>query len=140
MGRRRAVLMAVATVVLTAGGAAAASTDWAGSAYWGSCEFGICGTVVNDLPIRVDVALSWCEWRSAPCEIEALHTIEPKSSSGELDIDAFRVPDGLRYEVVFTHAFGGETTWLDPGWHKISTDTVAHITASRTGPVIGWAQ
>lgn len=135
--------MAAATVALTATGVVAASADWNGSAHWGACEFGFCGTVVNDLAIPVDVALSWCEWKSAPCDTEALRTVAAQSSSNaaeKVDIDAFRVPDGLRYQVVLTHAFGRETTWLDPGWHKISTDTVARIIDHQTGPVIGSAQ
>ncbi|HWO61808.1 MAG TPA: hypothetical protein VNO31_17445 [Umezawaea sp.] len=141
MGRRRSVVMAAVTVAFTVSGVLAASSGWVNVAHWGSCEFDLCGTVVNDLEIPVDVALSWCEW--APCETEPLRTVPARSSSdssGKIDIDAFRVPDGLRYQVVFTHAFGRETTWLDPGWHKISTDTVAHITAHRIGPVISRAQ
>src|SRR3954468_16525579 len=118
MGRRRAVLMA-ATIALTASGVVATNADWNGSAHWGGCEFGVCGTVVNGLDIPVDVALSWCEWKTAPCEIGTIYTIAAKSSSdatGKVDIDAFRVPDGLRYEVVLTRAFGEKTTWFDPGW------------------------
>ncbi|MET1074099.1 MAG: hypothetical protein ABWY11_15740 [Umezawaea sp.] len=143
MGRRRAVLAAVATVVFTVSGAVAASADWTDGAHVGACEFGICGTVVNGLDIPVDIALDWCEWESAPCESEGVRTLAASSSSdatAKVDVDGFRVPDGLRYEVVFTYAFGGETAWLEPGWHKISTDTVARITASQPGPVIGPAQ
>ncbi len=135
--------MAAATVVLTAGGVVAASADWTSGAHLGVCEFDFCGTVVNDLEFPVDVALSWCEWRTAPCETETIRTIASSSSStsdGKIDIDAFRVPDGHRYQVTFTHTFSTETTWLEPGWHKISTDTVAHITAHQTGPVVGAAQ
>ncbi|WNV83585.1 hypothetical protein [Umezawaea sp. Da 62-37] len=141
MGRARAVLAAVATVVFTVSGAVAASADWTDGAHVGACEFGICGTVVNGLDIPVDIALDWCEWESAPCESRGVHTLAAGSSSdSRIDIDGFRVPDGLRYQVDFTYAFGAETTWLDPGWHKISTDTVAHITTHRPGPVIGPAQ
>ncbi|PRY33986.1 hypothetical protein [Umezawaea tangerina] len=143
MGRRRAVLAAVGTVVFTAFGAIAASADWTDSAHVGACEFGICGTVVNDLDISVDIALDWCEWESAPCESKGVRTLGAQTSSdaaAKVDVDGFRVPDGLRYQVVFTYAFSGETVWLDPGWHKISTDTVARIAAYRPGPVIGPAQ
>jgi hypothetical protein len=142
VGRQRAVLVAAVTVVLTAGGVAAAS-DWSDASHVGACEFDICGTVVNDLPIQVDVSLSWCDWKSSPCEPDSIRTLAPRSSSGtadHVDIDAFRVPDGLSYEVAFTHTFSNETTWLDPGWHKITTDTTAHITTSRPGPVFGEAQ
>jgi hypothetical protein len=132
--------MAAMTVVLTAGGAIVASADWTNSAHVGACEFGICGTVVNGLDIPVDIALDWCEWESAPCESKGVRTLPAESSSDKVDVDGFRVPDGLRYQVYFTYTFSSETTWLDPGWHKISTDTVARIAACRPGPVVGQAQ
>ena len=137
------MLIAAATVVLTAGGAIAASADWTSSAHVGACEFGICGTVVNGLDIPVDIALDWCEWESAPCESKGVRTLPAETRSDttdKVDVDGFRVPDGLRYQVYFTHTFSSETAWLDPGWHKISTDTVARITAYQPGPVVGDAQ
>ncbi|MCS7476550.1 hypothetical protein ACFFQW_33860 [Umezawaea endophytica] len=139
MGRGRAVAAAV-TVAFAVSGVLVARADETGVAHWGECEFGLCGTVVNDLELPVDVALSWCEW--APCETEPIRTIPARSSSdagGKIDIDAFHVPEGLRYQVVLSHTFSRETVWLGPGWHKMSTDTVAHITAHQVGPVVGRA-
>src|SRR4051794_2344539 len=100
--------MAAMTVVLTAGGAVAASADWTDSAHVGACEFGICGTVVNGLDIPVDIALDWCEWESAPCESKGVRTLPAESSSDatdKVDVDGFRVPDGLRYQVYLTSTF-----------------------------------